>query len=122
MVNKPKIQGTKWESEVVKRAMLHGLYGERIAEGGSKDIGDVYLFNEYADDGDIPIVALAWKRLVKTDTSRRTADGEKEVVVLPLDDFLYILQFSPCEAVIECKATQQLNVTRVLGKARKKAL
>jgi hypothetical protein len=69
------MQGTAFETWVVKWLQgLGWLQVRRIAEGGSKDTGDVEFRGHYGDP---------W--------------------------------------VIECKATQTLNVTRVLGKARKKS-
>lgn len=75
-MNKPKNQGTAWESVTVKwLSLIPGVSGaRRIAEGGAKDIGDV----EWLDSE-----GILW--------------------------------------IGECKATQTLNVTRVLGKAREKS-
>jgi hypothetical protein len=77
MVNRPKMQGTAFESWMVK--WLNAIdelssTARRIAEGGSNDEGDV----EWEDHA-----GYNW--------------------------------------IGECKATQTLNVTRVLGKARKKS-
>lgn len=75
-MSKSKSQGTAFESWIVKWLVRIGLpYAERIAEGGSKDIGDVKFERHFDDD--------PW--------------------------------------IIEAKATQTLNVTRVLGKARSKS-
>ena len=75
-MNKPKIQGTAFESWVVTKLndSMGGLGdARRIAEGGANDKGDVTY-----------------------------TDGFNQ------------------RWIVECKATQTLNVTRVLGKARKK--
>jgi len=45
-MNKPKRQGTAWESTVVTLANTFGLEAERIAEGGSNDLGDVYIYTD----------------------------------------------------------------------------
>ena len=71
--------------------------------------------------GDDPIVAVAWKRLVKqAGKQRRAPDGEPVVVVLGLSDFLDLLSLAEASAIVECKATERLNVTRVLAKAKEK--
>ena len=119
-MNPQKNQGTAWESEAVKRAQDRGYIARRIAEGGSKDKGDVFI-QGYGSEG--TLVAVLWKRLVNSGGRRRKPDGEKEVVILSYDDFLDLLMGGPMpDVVLECKATQTLNVTRVLGKARRKAL
>jgi len=72
-MNKPKMQGTAFESWCVRAMQMMGLDAKRIAEGGSKDLGDVEI-----------------------NAGNRTW-------------------------FMECKSTQTLNVTRVLGKARTKS-
>lgn len=120
-VSRQKGQGTKWETEVVRRAHDAGLTAARHAEGGTDDIADVWIGDPTPEAGDITVVA--WKRLVG-DGQRRTPDGERDVVILRLEDFYYLLAAAVRQddfAVhVECKATQTLNVTRTLHKARGK--
>ena len=116
-MSKPKAQGTSWESEFVRRAQSAGLVAARHAEGGSSDVADVWVGSPTPEYGDITV--LAWKRLVGE--GRRQPDGERDVIVLRTDDFLRILSHVGSPVVhVECKATQALNVTRSLFKARGK--
>ena len=123
MVNKPKIQGTAFETELVRRIQDRGLLADRLAEGGGNDKGDVWAV---APPGERNRVVLAWKRLTGKG-SRRTPDGVRDVVVMETDLFLdmlvaWMMIKSDDESfVIECKATQTLNVTRTLAKAKEKA-
>ena len=41
MVNKPKIQGTAFETLTVNKLNDYGFKAKRLAEGGSKDKGDI---------------------------------------------------------------------------------
>ena len=41
MVNKPKIQGTAFETLTVNKLNEYGFKARRLAEGGSKDEGDI---------------------------------------------------------------------------------
>ena len=43
MVNKPKIQGTRFETYIVNKAKSLGMWSRRLAEGGSKDEGDLEI-------------------------------------------------------------------------------
>ncbi len=117
-MGKQKNQGTAWETFLVKFFKALGLGARRLAEGGSKDKGDVYVSGTPQDKP--LIVAVAWKRLVKGTGARRVADGEKEVVVITLEDFGTLVQRARVNVFIEAKATERLNVTRVLAKAREK--
>lgn len=114
MSNAAKAQGTRWESALVKAARDAGLQSDRFAEGGSHDIGDLWitaraetwvveakaranlnvhaaLAKARAKAGHRPAI-VAWKKLVRKDgNSRRTAEGEAVVVALALDDFLGLL-------------------------------
>lgn len=126
MVNKPKNQGTAWESAIVRRAKdeteghaarlpLRGVKGEPDLEIGSP--------SPYVKD----LAAVFWKRLVKAKgKKKRVPDGTPEVVVMSTDDFwrLYRSAFHDCEGdcgfaparvLVQAKATERLNVTRVLG-------
>tara|TARA_R100000951_G_scaffold114484_1_gene119469 strand:+ start:764 stop:1150 length:387 start_codon:yes stop_codon:yes gene_type:complete len=108
-MSKQKQQGTKLETFVAKMTN-----GSRIAEGGKNDKGDV-LFNWNGTDFYVEckarqslnvtrelaksirkskseFTALVWKRLVKTDGSRRQPDGVPIVVCLTLDTFLEIVE------------------------------
>lgn len=122
-MSRQKAQGTGWETELVHRAHDLGVMASRLAEGGSKDEGDVWIVNPPGDTQHT-ITALAWKRLVGD--GRRRPDGERDVVVLTTNDFLNIVRLLSIYEpeigwVVECKARQQLNVTRALHKARWKA-
>lgn len=121
MVNKPKQAGTAWETEFVRRAQDAGLVADRLAEGGSFDPGDVWINStpvRYAPALDIGV--LAWKRLTGNG-SRRTPDGLRDVVVVQTDDLFDLIYWAnkagyPRSVVVECKARQNLNVTRTLAK------
>ncbi len=123
---KPQDQGQRWRRELVERARARGLVAGYLAEEGIYDPNDAWIGavpekNMSADDR----VILAWKRLTG-DGSRRTPDGERDVVVLSTADFLDLVYWSTSREqldvgwVVECKARENVNVTRILGKARKK--
>lgn len=126
-MNKPKMQGTGWESEFVARARSVGIMADRLPEHGSGDDGDVWLVNPPGDTSNTS-VALAWRRLVPSHSgNRRVPDGVRDGVFLRTEDFLWLVQAASIVNndvgwVIECKARQNLNVTRALEKARRKAL
>ena len=44
MVNKPKIQGTNFETKTVNLLKANGFKANRIAEGGINDEGDIECF------------------------------------------------------------------------------
>ena len=112
-MNKPKMQGTAFESWLVKHFAGEGFDAARLAEGGSNDLGDIAILDPVGDEWIIeakatqalnvtrvlgkaiqkggPRTILIWKRLVKTDKKVRQADGEKIVVVLTLDLFTELL-------------------------------
>jgi hypothetical protein len=108
MVNKPKMQGTAFESWLVTSFNQLVPWGaaRRIAEGGANDEGDItYLdgFNQRwvieakatqtlnvtrvlgkAREKGGTYTVLAWKRLTRSKgNSKRTPDGEPIVVVVP---------------------------------------
>tara|TARA_R110000787_G_scaffold66756_4_gene149888 strand:+ start:629 stop:1042 length:414 start_codon:yes stop_codon:yes gene_type:complete len=126
-MNKSKQQGTAHESRVASRIRAAGIPSDRLPEGGALDRGDVWAVSQ-PDAAEADHVALWWKRLskLKEGQTNRRPDGEPEVVVITPDFFLYLLhawaEYTHGEmgVVIECKATQSLNVTRVLHKARVK--
>ena len=114
-VSRPKAQGTAHETSIVNKMMDAGIPARRIAEGGSKDIGDVLVMPTYGDEWVIEAKAtqtlnvtrvlgkarkksgikntvLIWKRLTKSEgNSRRTPDGEPVVVVLSFESFVDLL-------------------------------
>jgi len=122
-LSKAKAQGTAFEAYTVKSAEHNEVPAFRLAEGGSGDAGDVYLGK--LPDTAKPITVLAWKRLVPTaGASRRRPDGEPVVFVLDETTFWrlassYYLEYQ-LPFIIECKATERLNVTRTLAKAKDK--
>ena len=102
MVNKPKIQGTKFETATVNLLKSWGFKAYRLAEGGMKDEGDVQVeidngilprpevileckarqnlnihqtYHKASQKTNKPVI-LAWKKLVNKGSSvRRTPDG-----------------------------------------------
>jgi|TARA_B100001250_G_scaffold56950_1_gene44081 hypothetical protein len=108
-MSKQKQQGTKLETFVAKM-----LGGERIAEGGKNDKGDVkFRWNDldfYVEckarqslnvtrelaksisKSKSQFTALIWKRLVKTSKSKRQPDGVPIIVCLTLETFLEIVE------------------------------
>lgn len=124
-MNKPKKQGTAWETALVRQAQDAGLMADRLPEGGMWDCGDVWIGdvpNRYVDESDIPIVA--WSRLVKNgDDGPRIPSGARSVVVIDTADFFKLAVQATGAGyafVVECKATQTLNVTRELADAKRK--
>ena len=108
-MNKPKQQGTRLETFVAKL-----LGGERLPEGGKNDKGDVVFkwngidfFVECKARQSLSVTrelatairksktdftALIWKRLVKTEKSKRQPDGVPIVVCLPLETFCELVE------------------------------
>ena len=109
MVNKPKIQGTRFETGTVNLLKSWGYKAYRLAEGGLKDEGDVQVelptevifeckarqnlnihqtyFKAKQKAGGKPLV-LAWKKLVnKGSNARRSADGISTLYVVD-EEFL----------------------------------
>src|SRR5687767_6659504 len=104
MVNKPKAQGTHWETTFVNRCHDLLLMSDRLPEGGLWDAGDVWI-------GDLPgrktkdIPILAWKRLVKTDGSRRAVDGAGVAIVMSFEDFAHLARLAvedDIAFIVEC--------------------
>ena len=109
MVNKPKIQGTKFESFIRDLLLDWGFKAYRLAEGGLKDEGDVQVeidngilpkpevvfeckarqnlnihqtYYKATQKTDKPVI-LAWKKLVnKGSSARRSADGIATLYVI----------------------------------------
>lgn len=117
-MTKSKRQGTAWESAVVDTLKAAGWDASRLAEGGIRDVGDIYATDPYGHQWVIEAkhrerlnphralaaakakvaasefadcrVAVWWKRTVLKDgNSRRTADGEPVVVVCDPATFLF---------------------------------
>lgn len=109
LVNKPKIQGTRFETGTVNLLKSWGYKAYRLAEGGLKDEGDVQAelptevifeckarqnlnihqtyFKAKQKAGDKPLV-LAWKKLVnKGSNARRSADGVSTLYIVD-EEFL----------------------------------
>lgn len=107
MVNKPKIQGTRFETGTVNLLKSWGYKAYRLAEGGLKDEGDVQAelptevifeckarqnlnihqtyFKAKQKAGDKPLV-LAWKKLVnKGSNARRSPDGVPTLYIIDED-------------------------------------
>ena len=113
-MNKPKQQGTAWETWLVKHFAGEGFDAGRIAEGGMNDLGDLMIHDQLGTPWIVeakaterlnvtrvlgkaiekggPRTVLIWKRLIKTGKKVRQADGEKIVVVLTLDLFTELLK------------------------------
>lgn len=116
-------QGTKWESEIVNRAMDATQFGAgRYPKRGQKGEPDVWIG---APDKKGSIAWVVWKRLVgkRSGPERRKPDGERDTVTLTLDDALYLLELArmsdPTITVdIQAKWKSALNVTRTLGELR----
>ena len=114
-MNKPKAQGTRFESYLVNRFNEAGIPARRLAEGGSYDLGDIEAGSRFiieakhrtnlaggptgtfrkaaekaaARAGSIPLVI--WKRSIKRKgNTKRTQDGPI-LVILALDDLLQII-------------------------------
>lgn len=128
MANRPKNQGTAWETAIVRRAKALDFHAARLPLRGQRGEPDLEIGSPSPHEKDIP--AVAWKRLVKAKgKKKRVPDGEGEVVVLSLDDFLALLVegrhhcegdcgYVPRRIMVQAKATERLNVTRTLGELR----
>jgi hypothetical protein len=109
-VSKEKKQGTSYETATVRAAIAAGLRAERLAEGGSADIGDVrsgdYIFECKARQRLVIHDALAkaikksgteqtalfWKRLVPVaGSNRRQPVGLVEIVAITPAEYLRLL-------------------------------
>jgi len=121
-MSKPKAQGTAWESALVRQIQDAGLGADRLPEGGMRDAGDIWIHDTprlNPNNVDIPVVA--WSRLVDNGSGRRVADGARAVIVLSVPDFLTIIRnLDDIAFVVECKATERLNVTRTRDQGRRK--
>jgi hypothetical protein len=126
-MSKSKQQGTTHETSVKRRLQDAGIPADRLPEGGSLDPGDVWAIS-MPEPGFDDEVAVWWKRLskLKDGQKNRRPDGEPEVVIITPEFFLALVAawedavWEDRGIVIECKATQTLNVTRTLHKTRTK--
>lgn len=122
MVNKPKKQGTTFETSQVNLINKHNTHhkARRLAEGGNRDEGDIEFFrvdfmlpserwimeakNRQAFNlhqglakakrkaGKYPVV-IAWKKLKKVKgQKRRTSDGESVVYCMDEKTFFALLE------------------------------
>jgi len=116
MVNKPKKQGTTYESNIVSRLDINQNFRvQRLAEGGSLDKGDIELIvnnedvyyieaksrqnlnihqtlDKALDKSKSGKTVVFWKKLKrKKGNSKRTNDGVPEVVCMTYDLFLELL-------------------------------
>jgi hypothetical protein len=115
-MSKAKAQGTTHESWIVKELGAAGIEARRLAEGGADDEGDVETYihgdrwilegkarqtlNIQATLGKARRkagglrVGVVWKRLVKVAgyQNRQPVEGERVVVILGWDDFLFLVQ------------------------------
>ena len=121
MVNKPKIQGTAFETLTVNKLNDYGFKAKRLAEGGSKDEGDIEcevpftsilpyprvileakhranlnvhqtLAKAKDKAGDSDVI-LAWKKTKRKNNSKvRVADGERVVYIVDEDLMFRLLE------------------------------
>ena len=120
MVNKPKIQGTAFETLTVNKLNEYGFIARRLAEGGSKDLGDIECMNTFINMLPYPKiifeakhranlnvhqtlakakekaggdVILAWKKTKRKNNSKvRVADGERTVYIVDEDLMFRLLE------------------------------
>ena len=120
-MNKPKIQGTAFETLVVNKLNNYGFKARRLAEGGSKDEGDIECEVPFAEilpyprvvleakhranlnvhqtlakakekAGDSDVI-LAWKKTKRKNNSKvRVADGERVVYIVDEDLMFRLLE------------------------------
>lgn len=120
-MSKQKAQGTKHESWLVSRLRDAGYMSKRLAEGGTRDEGDVEVFlhngrwvmeakarsslniqkilgaaraKAEAAAGEPVPVAVVWKRLVRVKglQVRQPIAGERVVVCMSMDDFISLIK------------------------------
>ena len=120
MVNKPKIQGTAFETLTVNKLNDYGFKAKRLAEGGSKDEGDIECEVPFTSILPYPRVILeakhranlnvhqtlakskekaggdvilAWKKTKRKNNSKvRVADGERVVYIVDEDLMFRLLE------------------------------
>lgn len=115
-MSKPKAQGTRHESWIVKELDAVGIEAKRLAEGGSADEGDVEatfhnerwilegkarqslnlqktLGKARKKAGGFTPVVVVWKRLVKVAgyANRQPVEGERVIVSMSWEDFLRLV-------------------------------
>ena len=120
-MSKQKAQGTRHESWLVNRLKESGHKAKRLAEGGTRDEGDVEVFlhsgrwvmeakarsslniqrilaaaraKAEAAAGEPVPVAVVWKRLVRVKglQVRQPIAGERVVVCISMDDFILLIK------------------------------
>ena len=106
VVNKPKIQGTRFESKTRDLLLDWGYKAYRLAEGGLKDEGDVQVelpdeivfeckarqnlnihqtYHKASQKTSKPVI-LAWKKLIKKQgQKKRSADGVDTLYIINED-------------------------------------
>ena len=133
MANKPKIQGTNHESWIVKALNAIGITARRLAEGGTYDEGDVeatlagerwvlegkarqtlnvqQTLGKARQKAPGARVAVIWKRLVKVAgyTNRQPVAGERVVVILGWDDFVYLVEKAEAATTVCCSDSKDNN-------------
>jgi len=132
-MSKARAQGTTHESWIVKAFQAIGITSRRLAEGGSYDEGDVEAFidgERWVLEGKArqtlnvqqtlgkarqkapgARIAVIWKRLVKVAgyTNRQPVAGERVVVILGWDDFMYLVEKSNAAPTVCCSDTTDNN-------------
>lgn len=111
--------GARWEAEV--RSRLQGSEGwlaDRHPKRGVKGEPDIWATVPHPPPGGaFPV--LAWKRLTRNEAGarRRTPDGVRAVAVLEWESLVRLWEEAGRPPLqVQCKAAQQINVTRVLGR------
>lgn len=112
MKTRPRDIGTWWESLIVCMAQEQGLRARRLAEGGSKDEGDVEVYDANGTRWVIecrvreqmnahaalaqareksPSAVLAWLRYVRKPGAKRRTRAGPPIVAMPPEVFLAFL-------------------------------
>lgn len=113
MRTRPKDLGTRFETFVVNQALDAGLIAERLAEGGSKDLGDVRIATDVYWIGEVkdrerlnihqalekaldksgtPDTFVVWRRMFRKKGNKRRSQDGPVVVALTLERFLELLK------------------------------
>ena len=135
MVNRPKAQGTRFETRIVRLLQEAGLYAHRLPEGGPNDKGDIEILTdrhwiiEAKDRQRLNIhdalaaattkapgkhVAVVWRRMStrQPDQQRRHEIGEP-IVAISLDTFITMLT---SDADVTVPDTYSDNAGRIVTK------
>ena len=78
MVNKPKIQGTKFETLVVSKLNNYGFKAKRLAEGGSNDKGDIECENPFVDKLPYPKIIFEAKHRANLNVHQTLAKSKEK--------------------------------------------